>query len=125
MSIQKMAKHLEFGKHGESEAKKFLCDQGYQILETNWRFKHWEVDIIAKDIDVLVFVEVKSRTSLAFGEPFSFVNHKKQKNLIKVAEAYLKISGYEGDIRFDIVSICILNNKKKDVQLIKDAFWSS
>lgn len=120
-----MATHLQLGQFGEQEAKRYLEAQGYQILATNWRYKHWEVDIIAKDADILVFVEVKIRTSTAFGEPFSFVDERKQRNLIKAAEAYLRINGHEGDIRFDIVSIHVQKNKEANVQLIKDAFWSN
>lgn len=119
-----MAKHLEFGKQGEQDAAAFLRTQGYQILKTNWRYKHWEVDIIAKDGDILTFVEVKSRSSIQHGEPFQFVDYKKQKNLIKAAEVFLRIIRYQGDIRFDIVSI-YNRNDKKDISLIKDAFWGS
>lgn len=118
-----MAKHLQFGRFGEQEARHYLEAQGYQILEINWRYKHWEVDIIAKDGDVLAFIEVKSRTSVAFGEPFSFVDRKKEKNLMKVALAYLSISSHQGDIRFDIVSIYVQKDRENRIELIKDAFW--
>jgi len=114
---------LQFGKFGEREAKGYLEAQGYRILETNWRHKRWEVDIIAKDGDVLAFVEVKSRTSAAFGEPASFVDRKKQENLLKAARTYLNISGHTGDIRFDIVSVLVRGGRETSIELIKDAFW--
>lgn len=117
-----MAKHLDSGRLGEQLAVLFLKEQGYSIVSANWRHKYWEVDIIGMDGDILAFVEVKSRSKSKYGEPVDFVDSKKQNNLIQAAEAYLEISGYEGEIRFDIVSVYLEENK---VELIKDAFWSS
>ena len=118
-----MAKHLDSGKHGEQLAVQFLKERGYHILVLNWRHKYCEVDIIAKDKDTLVFVEVKSRSSSSFGEPDSFVDSRKQGLLIRAADAYLDSSGYEGEIRFDIVSVYLRENNH--IELIKDAFWSN
>lgn len=115
--------HLQFGNRGEQEAVRFLMTQGYRILHTNWRYKHLEADIIAKDGNILVFIEVKSRTSVAYGEPFTFVDHQKQKNLFKLAGVYLTKNQHQGDIRFDIVSI-YMHHQETDIQLIKDAFWN-
>lgn len=118
-----MAKHIDDGKYGEQLALVYLKEQGYEILALNWRYKYNEVDIIAKDLGTLVFVEVKSRRSLSYGDPASFVDARKQGNLIRAADAYLDLSGFEGEIRFDIVSV-ILSSPLK-IELIKDAFWSS
>jgi len=118
-----MAKHLKDGEEGERLARRYLEGLNYQIIAVNWRHKHWEVDIIAHDVDTLVFVEVKSRSSTHYGEPASFVDIKKQKHLIDAAEAYLLATAYEGEIRFDIVSIYL--DKPEAVHVIKDAFWSS
>ena len=119
-----MAEHVEFGKRGEQEAKRFLEAQGYQILQLNWRYKHWEVDIIAKDGDVLAFVEVKTRRSRVYGEPFQFVDRKKQQNLFKAASVFLKRIKHQGDIRFDIISV-LIEQEQAEVSLLKDAFWGS
>ena len=116
-----MAKHLYSGKYGEQLAVDFLKENGYEIIAINWRYKYWEVDIVAKENNSLVFVEVKSRKSDAYGEPSDFVDYKKQKNLIQAAESYLMLNNYEGEIRFDIVSVYLESNH---VKLIKDAFWS-
>ncbi|WP_437921143.1 YraN family protein [Sphingobacterium sp. LRF_L2] len=118
-----MAKHLEDGKKGEQLALDFLKRQGYDIITINWRFKHLEVDIIAKEDGILVFVEVKARRSVLYGEPDSFVDWKKQRFLLSAAQAYLSFSGYEGEIRFDIVSVYL--GKDFRIELIKDAFWSN
>ena len=76
-----MAKHLESGKYGEQLATRYLEGQGYSILFVNWRYKRWEIDIVAKERDVLVFVEVKSRSMTSFGEPVDFVDQKKRQHL--------------------------------------------
>ncbi|WDF68299.1 YraN family protein [Sphingobacterium oryzagri] len=118
-----MAKHLDSGKRGEQLAVKFLAQRGYDIITLNWRHKYGEIDIIARDKDTLVFIEVKARSSSSFGEPDSFVDSRKQALLIRAADAYLDISGYEGEIRFDIVAVYL--HKNDHIELIKDAFWSN
>ncbi|GGH20858.1 YraN family protein [Sphingobacterium alkalisoli] len=117
-----MAKHLEAGIWGEQQAVRYLQECGYDIISINWRHKHLEVDVIAKDGDILVFVEVKSRNDSRFGEPKEFVDHRKRRNLIRLADAYISYTKYEGEIRFDIVSVFLKENK---IELIKDAFWSN
>ncbi|WP_039053271.1 YraN family protein [Sphingobacterium sp. T2] len=116
-----MAKHLESGKYGEQLATRYLEGQGYSILFVNWRYKRWEIDIVAKERDVLVFVEVKSRSMTSFGEPVDFVDQKKRQHLQEAAENFIEQQGYEGDIRFDIVSVYLADGR---VELIKDAFWN-
>lgn len=117
-----MAEHLTSGQYGEQLAVDFVLNAGYNILERNWRYRYWEVDVIALDGNTLVFIEVKSRTSLDFGDPIDFVDWKKRRNLIKIAEAYIKIKGFQGEIRFDVVAVYL---KTKNVELTKDAFWSN
>lgn len=116
-----MAKHLESGKYGEKLAVEYLSQNGYEMIAVNWRYKYWEVDIIAQDGISLCFVEVKSRLGSQYGVPSEFVDVKKQKNLVQAADAYIDVSHYEGEIRFDIVSVYLESNK---IELIKDAFWS-
>ncbi len=116
-----MAKHLESGVLGEKLAARYLVEQGYNILFQNWRFKHLEVDIIAKEEGILVFVEVKSRGSEQYGLPYEFVDQHKQACLIRAADAFLAGSSHTGDIRFDIVSVYLSSGK---IELIRDAFWS-
>jgi len=117
-----MTKQREYGNYGEQLAATYLQHLGYVLLVSNWRFKYWEVDIIAKDGNTLVFVEVKSRSKAHYGQPEDFVDAKKQYNLIQAADAYIDLTSYEGEIRFDIVSVYL---ETKKVELIKDAFWSN
>jgi len=117
-----MAKHNELGKKGEELAKNMLIEKGYSIIETNWRYDKDEIDIIAKDGDELVIVEVKTRSTDFFGYPEEAVNSKKEFFLIRATESYLQEKDLDIDSRFDIVSI-ILNNKETKIHHIIDAFY--
>lgn len=116
-----MAEHNITGKKGEEMAVDFLEANGYSVLETNWRFKNLEADIIALKDKTLVIAEVKTRNSNFFGEPESFVTKQKQKNLIKTAHEYIIRNGLDLEVRFDIISI-VLNNSKA-VKHIESAFY--
>ena len=105
-----MPSKTEKGKLGEEIAKKFLEDQGYKILEMNWRFDHKEIDIIALKDEEVVFVEVKSRKNTNFGRPEEAVDDKKQNFLIEAAEAYLENNEINLNARFDVISI--INNSQ-------------
>lgn len=119
-----MALHNTLGKKGESVALHFLKEKGYEILETNFRFEKDEIDIIARDGEVLVFVEVKTRSTDYFGVPEIAVKPKKIECLIRCAENYLISKNSMDEIRFDIVSI-VLNSKQKKIRHIVDAFYTS
>ncbi len=120
---QGLAKHLETGKTGESIAEKFLKQKGYEILETNWRYSRAEVDIIAKDIDVLVFVEVKTRSYDYYGKPDAFVDEKKEQLMVDAASVYMEQIGHDWEIRFDVISILLKSEKDYQVQHFRDAFF--
>lgn len=117
-----MARHNELGKQGEEIAKKLLNDKGYSIIETNWRFDKDEIDIVAKDGEELVIVEVKTRSTDFYGFPEDAVDSQKERFLIRATEAYLEQNGLDIDTRFDIVSI-ILNEKETKTYHIVDAFY--
>jgi putative endonuclease len=117
-----MMQKKELGKKGEEKALRFLKKKGYRIIEQNYVCKMGEMDIIAKEKDTLVFVEVKTRTSMAFGPPQLAVTQFKQRQLSKVALHFLKEKKLE-DIkaRFDVVAI-LLPPEKEQIELIRDAF---
>jgi len=117
-----MATHNETGTKGEQIAANYLIKKGYMVLETNWRFKNLEADIIASINKTLVIAEVKTRKSNYFGEPETFVNKQKQKNLIMAANEYVVRNQLDMEVRFDIVSI-IINDKEIKVNHIEDAFY--
>jgi putative endonuclease len=118
-----MAKHLDTGKKGEEIAAQFLRESGLEVLAINWRHGRAEVDIIARDGKVLVFVEVKTRSYDFFGKPEEFVNKTKTRLMANAAAAYMKANGHDWAIRFDIVSILMKNENEWSVQHFKDAFF--
>jgi len=93
-----MTKHLETGEWGEQMAMEYLVKIGYKIVLRNWRFTD-------------------------FGEPYEFVDRKKQRLLIRAAQAYILKTGYVGEVRFDVVAIT--KSPKTALNHIKDAFWDS
>lgn len=117
-----MAEHNDTGTKGEELAATFLQNKGYLILEKNWRFKNLEADIIATVSSMLVIAEVKTRKSNYFGEPETFVNKQKQKNLIKAAQEYIQRNQLDLEVRFDIISI-ILGDSQMKINHIEDAFY--
>jgi putative endonuclease len=110
------------GKTGEEQAKIYLQKNNYIILETNWRYKKYEIDLITEISDKVVIVEVKTRNSNAFGNPENFVDIKKQRFLITAANAYAEKNNLLKEIRFDIISVLYSNNVFK-IEHIKDAFY--
>lgn len=117
-----MAQQHELGKQGEAAAFRFLQGLGYAILETNWRFKNDEIDLIVQDKDTLVVVEVKTRSSAYFGAPADAVTKKKQAFLIRAANAYIEQNNIDMECRFDVISIVFRNNMS-DIDHIVDAFY--
>lgn len=118
-----MASHLETGKTGEEAARVFLEKKGLQILETNWRSGRAELDIIARQGGVLVFVEVKTRSTAFFGHPSAFVTPRKWRLLADAAFAYMQAVGHEWEFRFDIVSVIIYPGKSPRVEHFPDAYF--
>lgn len=112
----------QFGQSGESLAVRHLQRAGYRILERNYRTKLGEIDIIAKDHDTIVFVEVKTRRSDHFGNPKWAVTPKKQRKISMVALFYLKSTQQsQAKARFDVVTISpMLENT--GIEIIKNAF---
>lgn len=102
-----MAKHNDFGQQGEAAAQRYLVEQGYKILDTNWRMGHLEADIIALKDEVIAFVEVKTRSGETFGEPETFVDLKKQRAYIRLANNYVLQKNRYEEARFDIISVVI------------------
>ncbi|MAX69898.1 MAG: endonuclease [Flavobacteriaceae bacterium] len=117
-----MAQHNELGKKGEQLAVDFLLKNSYEILERNYRFDKAEVDIIAQKDDILAIVEVKTRSSLDFGNPQDFVKPKQIKNLVKAVDAYITENDLDVEARFDIVAIVKENNTFK-IEHLENAFY--
>ena len=109
------------GKQGEELAVKFLRKNGYKIKVCNYKTRIGEIDIIAGDGDTLVFIEVKTRESIEYGQPFEAVNARKRKKLANVALLYLKKFDELPPCRFDVISI-YMKDGIPECELIRDAF---
>lgn len=113
----------QVGQKGEEAASKYLKELGYSIVETNYRCKLGEIDIIARDGKMVVIVEVRTKTGLAFGRPEESINREKARKLHRLALQYIQ-SNYHQDIpsRIDLVAVMIERNSGlvKDIRHIKN-----
>ncbi len=110
------------GKTGEQLAAAYLQKLGYTVLATNFYYQKAEIDIIAQQGNILCIVEVKWRQSDAFGAPHVFVTPKKRKLLAHAAAYYIQQIGWQGETRFDIISI-VGNAQQPNIEHIKGAFY--
>ena len=117
-----MAQHNELGKKGEQLAVDFILEKGYEIVARNYRFDRAEVDIIAKQNDILAIIEVKSRSRTFFGNPEDFVKPKQIKNLIKAVDEYVTVNDLDVEVRFDIIAIT-KNGKNYSIEHLENAFY--
>jgi putative endonuclease len=117
-----MAKHNDLGKLGENLAVVFLKSHGYEIIETNWTFQKAEIDIIAQKENTLAIIEVKTRSSIAFGLPQDFVKPKKIQLLVKAVDEYVTSNALNVEVRFDIIAIHKEGGEFK-IEHIEDAFY--
>lgn len=112
----KRRKNLEIGYWGEQTAKIYLQNKGYRIIEKNYRTKYAEIDLIARDKSILVFVEVRTRKDELFGSPEDSINRDKMRKLTRNAEAYAARKKYTKEYRIDV--ICIVLNEEKGTRRI-------
>jgi putative endonuclease len=117
-----MAERNDTGTLGENLAKEYLISQGYKILEENWHFHHYEIDLIATKDEFIIFVEVKTRSNISFGKPELFVDRAKQNRIITSANAYVSMKKVTKEARLDIISI-IIKDGKSNVEHIPNAFY--
>src|SRR6184192_4730167 len=116
--------HLRRGARGEKLACRFLRRNGYKILYRNFKGRiGGEIDVVCRDNDTLVFVEVKTRAAEDFGRPFFAVDRAKQKRISRGALAWLRMLDNPDILfRFDVVEVIIAGDTKPRVELIKNAF---
>ena len=115
-----MAQHNELGKWGEDVAADFLVGKGFRIVERNWKVGRKEIDIIAMKDRLLLFVEVKTRGTNAFGDPYEAVDWKKRNTLITAMRQYIGINRVASDVRFDSLSV-VGSPESYSVQWLEDA----
>jgi putative endonuclease len=117
-----MAQHNELGKKGEQLAVDFLLKKGYDIIERNYRFDKAEVDIIAKQKEVLAILEVKTRSTIDFGNPQDFVKPKQIQRLVKAVDEYVNVNNLDVEVRFDIIAI-VKEGKGFKIEHLENAFY--
>ncbi len=117
-----MAEHNTLGKKGEKLAVDFLSKKGYDILEKNYRYLKSEIDIIARLKDIVVVVEVKTRSTPEFGNPQDFVKPKQIQSMVKAINHYIEDNDLDVEVRFDIVAI-IQNTLGTNIEHLEDAFY--
>ena len=113
--------NVNFGRNGEKIAEKYLKKKGYKIIQNNFTTQIGEIDLIVKDNDVTVFVEVKTRADVRYGLPKEAVNYRKQKKYSQVGMQYIKANNLlNTKCRFDVIEI--LGQDCKDINHIINAF---
>jgi len=113
---------IELGKTGEHVAAAYLESKGYRILERNWRVGREEIDIIAKEGDYVVIVEVKTRHLSSFPDPEVYINRTKQHIQARIANAWMRCHNYACEIRFDVIFV-LIQPEKTEIDHITDAFY--
>ncbi len=106
------SKRLQVGEAGEKAARNYLEQLGYRIIETNYRCKLGEIDIIARDLDTIVIVEVRTKTGTAFGAPEESITVKKAQKLHRLSLSYLQ-TVYKREVasRIDLVAVTLDRDK--------------
>ena len=115
-----MAAHNELGKWGEDLAADYLQHKGYTIIERDWKSGRRDLDIVAKNGNVIVFVEVKTRRNSLYGQPEEAVDYRKLQSLQQAINHYIKFRHISQEVRFDIISIVGTIGSEPDIQHIQD-----
>ncbi len=118
-----MADHNVLGRKGEDKAVAYLESIEYKIVERNWTFHGYEIDIIAEYKGFIIFIEVKTRATNNWGNPEDAVDKHRMRRMINSASHYLKINKIDKPTRFDIISIT-WNQGKAELEHFEDAFMA-
>jgi putative endonuclease len=118
-----MAGNTDLGRKGEDIACEYLLKKGFLIKERNWRFKNAEIDIIAIDGKELVIVEVKTRSAVIYEEPIDSITNQKIRFLVNAAEEYIFENDFNGETRFDVISIKWFGEGKYELEHYPEAFY--
>ena len=117
-----MATQQEIGEKAEELAQVHLMKLGYKIRETNYRYGHLELDIVAQDGDQLVIVEVKARSGIRYEHPSEAVTNGKIKRIVEAADGYIQDKEWNGETRFDVITV-IFFGEKFELEHFKEAFY--
>jgi putative endonuclease len=118
-----MSVRNETGKTGEAVARKYLEDSGYTILDVNWRFHHYELDIVASNGESLAIIEVKTRSANFLIAPELAVDKRKIQRLVTAADAYSRLKKIDMPVRFDVICLIKHGDDYSVYVHIEDAFY--
>jgi putative endonuclease len=104
--------HLETGKIGEKLATDFLKKKGYKIIQQNYKTKYAEIDLVARQKETLVFVEVRTKTNEAFGSPEETLNYQKLNKVLQNSRAYAAFTNWQGPCRIDAICVILGEDNK-------------
>lgn len=120
--LDKLTPNRRRGDRGEDAAARHLKGRGYRILERNWRWRQWELDLVCRDGDTVVFVEVKTRSARTMGTPADALTRAKQQRLVKAASRYLSEHDlWDSPCRFDLVGV-VDNGDGLAIEHMENAF---
>jgi putative endonuclease len=119
-----MAEENKTGKQGEAVARQYLEDNGYKVLETNWRFHHYELDIIATNGEELIIAEVKTRSDNYLIAPEQAVDKSKIRRIVTASDAYARMKDINLPIRFDVMCLIKRGDSYSIENHIEDAFFA-
>lgn len=116
-------KKQKTGKRGEALARKHLEKQGMQVIAENWRYGRREIDLIAQQDDILIFVEVKTRSYEYYGSPGHFLSPEQESRIATAAFAFCEEADYAGEVRFDLIEVILPPNAPHQLTHYPDAFY--
>lgn len=118
-----MHRNRQTGQDGENLTCDYLIAKGYSLIARNWRFRHWEADIIAAKNGILHFIEVKTRYSQRYGRPEESITREKMNHLRDLAREYqYRHPGWKY-IQFDVVAITLVDQQVKEIFMIEDVYF--
>ena len=118
-----MTDRMKTGKQGEALARRHLEARGYAIETANYRYRRTEIDLVAAFENKLVFVEVKTRSSLAYGHPSTFFKRAQQRRISRAASMYMEETNYDWEIRFDLIAIHLRSAGDYTLNHYEDVFF--
>jgi len=117
-----MHQHIDLGKKGEELAADWLTDNGFVILQRNWRYGRYEVDIIASQANILHIIEVKCRRSSSYGRPEESISRKKFQHVMQGAAGFLVKYPHQQRIQYDVMAIDIRRGAEPEIVLFEDVY---
>lgn len=118
-----MADHNQRGNESEEIASRHMISKGYVILQRNWKAGKLELDIVARKDSTLIIVEVKSRKEDDIVDPLDAVDDKKIRRIILATDSYIRQNDWNGDVRFDLISVIRPFEGETLIEHIEDAFY--